>query len=84
VLHSINGIVAVLVTRTIRDLPTEVVLGRPQGLPLRCVANLDNILTIPRDRFRRLAGACDLTKLDELDRALCLALGVHSISPATR
>lgn len=76
VLHSIDGIVAVLITRTIRELPTEVVLGRQQGLPSRCVANFDNLLTTPRHRFKRLMGSCDLTKIDELDRALCVALGV--------
>lgn len=46
--HSIDSIVVALVTRTVRGLPTEVVLGRRQGLPTRCVANLDNILTVPR------------------------------------
>ena len=33
VLHSIDAIVVALVTRTVRQLPTEVVLGRRQGLP---------------------------------------------------
>ena len=47
VLHSIGAIVVALVTRTIRQLPTEVTLGRRQGLPVSCVANLDNLLTIP-------------------------------------
>jgi len=47
VLHSIDSVVVTLVTRTVRGLPTEVVLGRRQGLPARCVANLDNILTVP-------------------------------------
>ena len=47
VLESIGGIVVALVTRTVRQLPNEVVLGRRQGLPAPCVANLDNILTAP-------------------------------------
>jgi mRNA interferase MazF len=56
VLQSIGGIVVALVTRTIRQLPTEVVLGRRQGLPVRCVANLDNVLTVPRQRLKQLMG----------------------------
>lgn len=76
VLHSINGIMVALVTRTIRGLPSEVVLGRRQGLPVRCVANLDNILTVPRDRLRRLMGACDATKVEELNQAIKAALDV--------
>lgn len=47
VLDNIGGIVVALVTRTARQLPTEVALGRRQGLPVPCVANLDNILTVP-------------------------------------
>jgi len=57
VLENIGGIVVALITRTVRDLPTEVLLGRRQGLPVSCVANLDNILTVPRQRLKRLMGA---------------------------
>ena len=49
VLQNIGGIVVAIVTRTVRQLPTEVPLGRAQGLLMPCVANLDNILTVPRD-----------------------------------
>jgi len=77
VLHSIDSIVVALVTRTIRGVPTEVGLGRRQGLPGRCVANLDNILTVPRDRLKRLMGSCDATKVAELDRAIRAALDVR-------
>jgi len=56
VLENIGAIVVALVTRTVRQLPTEVVLGRRQGLPVPCVANLDNILTVPRHRLKRLMG----------------------------
>ena len=76
VLHSIGGIVVALVTRTVRQLPTEVALGRRQGLPISCVANLDNLLTIPRDRLKRLMGACDANKIAELNQAIKTALDV--------
>jgi mRNA interferase MazF len=77
VLDNIGGIVVALVTRTVRQLPTEVALGSRQGLPVPCVANLDNILTVPRQRLMRLMGACDATKLDELNLAIKVALDVH-------
>jgi mRNA-degrading endonuclease toxin of MazEF toxin-antitoxin module len=54
VLHSIDSIVVALVTRTVRGIPTEVALGRREGLPTRCVANLDNVLTVSRHRLIRL------------------------------
>ena len=68
--------VVAIVTRTVRQLPTEVTLNRRQGLPVGCVANLDNLLTIPRDRLKRLMGACDAEKLQELNAAIKVALGV--------
>ncbi len=77
VLHTIGGIVVALITRTVRQLPTEVSLGRRQGLPVPCVANLDNMLTVPRDRLKRLMGACDTAKVEELNRAIKAALDVH-------
>lgn len=76
VLHTIGGIVVALVTRTVRQLPTEVRLGKRQGLPAPCVANLDNILTVPRDRLQRLMGACDAAKVEELNQAIKAALDV--------
>jgi len=76
VLHSIGSIVVTLVTRTVRGVPTEVVLSRPQGLPARCVANLDNILTVPRHRLKRLMGACDAPKVKELNQAIRAALDI--------
>ncbi|HBL28184.1 MAG TPA: hypothetical protein DD490_15225 [Acidobacteria bacterium] len=77
VLHTIGSVVVVLVTRTVRDLPTEVTLGRRQGLPMPCVANFDNILTIPRDRLTRVMGACDAQKVQELDLAIKTALEIR-------
>jgi mRNA interferase MazF len=76
VLGSIGAIVVALVTRTLRQLPTEVLLGRRQALPVRCVANLDNILTVPLDRLKRLMGACDAAKIAELNQAIRAAFDV--------
>ena len=77
VLENIGGIVVALITRTVRDLPTEVLLGRRQGLPVSCVANLDNILTVPWQRLKRLMGACDASKIEELNQAIKTALDVR-------
>jgi mRNA-degrading endonuclease toxin of MazEF toxin-antitoxin module len=77
VLHTIGSIVVTLVTRTERALPTEIALGRRQGLPVQCVANLDNIVTVPRNRLKRLMGACGAEKVAELNEAIKTALDVR-------
>jgi mRNA interferase MazF len=76
VLENIGAIVVALVTRTVRRLPTEVVLGRGQGLPVPCVANLDNILTVPRQRLKKQMGACNAEKIGELNQAIKTPLDI--------
>lgn len=36
------------ITTRVRGIPTEVPLGRLEGLPKRCVANLDTLTTIAK------------------------------------
>lgn len=76
VVDSIESLVVCLVTRTFRGLKTEVSLGGREGLPCPCVANLDNILTVPRSRLTRHMGALSQEKTKELDKAIMHALGV--------
>jgi mRNA-degrading endonuclease toxin of MazEF toxin-antitoxin module len=45
-------------------------------LPVRCVANLDNVLTVPRQRLKRLMGACDTDMMAELNQAIKAAFDV--------
>lgn len=61
-------------SRTIRSIPTEVLLTKRDGVPVRCVANADNIASIPKtwlvERIARLPTA----RILELDRALRFAM----------
>ena len=42
----LNQFLAVPATRTVRDIPTEVVLGRADGMPSPCCLTLDNLTVI--------------------------------------
>lgn len=44
----LTGIVVAPVTRTVRDIPTEVALGPDDGLPVACAASFDNLQRINR------------------------------------
>lgn len=74
VVNSIGSVVIALVTRTRRGLDSEVALGRGEGLPRRCVVNLDNLLTVPRQRLTRLMGSLARERIEELNRAIRFAL----------
>ena len=43
VVDQLNEIVAVPVTRTVRGISTEVVLGPDDGMPVLCALNLDHV-----------------------------------------
>jgi mRNA interferase MazF len=74
VVHSIGSVVVCLVTRTVRGLRSEAGLGGPEGLPSESVANLDNLLTVPRQRLVRRMGRIGVEKTRELNAAARFAL----------
>jgi mRNA interferase MazF len=71
----LRNVAVALVTRTIRDIPTEVRLDESDGMPAECVVSLDNLRTVPRallsGPITRLSGV----KMNEVCRALALASG---------
>ena len=44
----LNSVLAVPVTRTIRDIPTELKLGPTDGMPTECAASFDNLQVVPK------------------------------------
>lgn len=52
----LTGIVVAPVTRTIRDIPTEVRLGPDEGLPVECAASFDNLQRVRRSALAARAG----------------------------
>ena len=63
----LNQVVAAPVTRTIRNIPTEVRLGADDGMPEDCAASFDNLRVVPKANLTerictlgpdRLAQAC--------------------------
>ncbi len=68
-------IVAPLTSR-IRRIPTEVPLGRADGIPRRCAVNLDTLTTIPKRLLARRLARLSAEKLVAVDRALRFALGL--------
>lgn len=62
------------ITRTIRNIPSEVRLSREDGLPLACVANLDVINTIPKQNLSSLITVLHPSKQQEINQAAKYAL----------
>lgn len=75
--YAVRGLVIVApITSRIRRIPTEVALGRADGLPRRCVANLDTVTTIPKRALTKRLTSLAPEKLAAVERALCFAVGL--------
>ena len=58
------------ITRTIRQIPTEIVLGERHGLSDDCVASFDNLQPIRKALLNRRIGQLAIDQGDEICRAL--------------
>jgi mRNA interferase MazF len=61
---------AVEVTTTVRTIPQEVRLGRSEGLPRPCAANLDTLRAVPVSCLTARIGALSAGRHAEVKRAL--------------
>jgi mRNA interferase MazF len=71
----LNAMLAVPATRTIREIPTEVVLDVADGMPEECALSLDNLTLVPKALFRSRITRLSVERMREVCRALALASG---------
>ena len=62
------------ITRTIRNIPVEVNLDRSDGMPARCVVNLDDITTLPKVLIKQRITALSTEKIQQVEQAIRFAL----------
>jgi mRNA interferase MazF len=72
VLHSVT---VAPITSTIRNIPTEVVLTKDDGLPNTCAANFDNLQTVPTSNIGGRISRLSARKMKEAGAAVSFALG---------
>lgn len=70
----LTGVIVAEITNTIRNIPQEVRLGRPEGARRACVANLDNVHVVRKDLLRDRIGTVAPHRHVEIKRALGHAL----------
>jgi mRNA interferase MazF len=71
----LNALLAVPATRTIRQIPTEVVLDTGDGMPEECALSLDTLTLVPKELFRTRITRLSVERMSEVCRALTLASG---------
>jgi mRNA interferase MazF len=63
------------ITSTVRDVPSEVLLGPGDGMKQPCAVNLHNVVTVRRDGIGRLVARLPRDRMREVCSALAFALG---------
>lgn len=67
---ALRTLVVAPVTRTIRNVPTELPLGTDDGLAVECVASFDNLTAMPRSQLIDHTGTLAAGRVHELCAAL--------------
>lgn len=75
VIDSLNEIIVVPATRTIRGIPSEVVLTPDDGLPTACALNFDHIALAQRSRLGAVIASLSDDRWDEVRNALLVGCG---------
>ena len=76
----LNKVLVAEITTTIRGIPQEVTVGRPEGLPAASVVNLDNLHTVVKSQLTTRAGTLRSSREIEIKRALGHALDWQELS----
>jgi mRNA interferase MazF len=63
------------ISSTIRDIPSEVVLGSADGMPRDCAVNLDHVQTVSKARLGPLISSLPASRMREVRSALLFSLG---------
>lgn len=74
VLEYLNEITVAPITTTIRDIPSEVLLTKEEGLPTDCVINFDHIQTVSKGKLGVFIAELSQEKLIETRKATIFAL----------
>jgi mRNA interferase MazF len=70
----LHNVVAAPITRTVRDIPTEVHLGVDDGMPTDCAASFDNLRVVPKAYLVDRVCSLDSVRMVAACRALRAAV----------
>jgi mRNA interferase MazF len=71
----LRRVIVAPLTRTIREIPTEVRLGKKDGMPDECVVSFDNLQVASRQRLGDPITSLSGARMHEVCRALAIATG---------
>lgn len=76
VLEYLGEVTVAPITTTIRDIPSEVLLSKEDGMHTDCAVNCDHIQTVSKERIGALITTLSKEKLFEVRNAICFSLNL--------
>ncbi len=76
VLGHLTSVTVAPITRTDRDIPSEVRLTPADGVPTACVVSLDNIATIRKELLTEVIATCSRERMLEVFAAIRFAFAM--------
>jgi mRNA interferase MazF len=76
ILEYLGEVTIAPVTSTIRDIPSEVLLSRQDGMYNDCAINCDHMQTVSKSKIGSLIATLSQEKLSAIRSAICFALNL--------
>ena len=76
VLEYLGEITVAPITRTVRNIPSEVFLSKMDGMPRDCAVNCDHLQTVSKGKIRSLITSLPSKKMVDVERAIRFALDI--------
>ena len=76
ILDYLGEVTVVPITSTIREIPSEVLLSKRDGMHNDCAINCDHLQTVSKDKIGSLIATLPQEKLFEIRKAVCFALAL--------
>jgi len=74
IIESLGEVTVAPVTSTVRDIPTEVVLSKQEGVRRDCAINCDHIQTVAKSRLGPAITTLSADKMEQVRHAIAFAL----------
>lgn len=74
ILEYLGEVTVAPITSTIRNIPSEVILSKSDGMPTDCVINFDHIQTVSKRKISSLITALTREKLREVHAAVLFSI----------
>ena len=77
ILEYMGEVTVAPITTTVRDIPSEVLLSRRDGMPRDCAVNLDHIQTVSKGKVGGPIATLSAETMRQVRDALAFALGLR-------